>query len=290
MDTRTIKSLVMVSVVTLTLTFGFLDVKAGGTEISFSIFYLLPISLATWYLRTSFGYLIATFALLLREGIDFSRLDLYSHPFVPIENTILRGIFFIGTVWAISRIRLLMEREKRYGTTDFLTGLPNSRALFNAMGSAQSQCRRSGTPLTLAFMDCDNFKLVNDRLGHRSGDEVLKLIGKIIQQNIRKGDVCARLGGDEFALLFPDTGQKVGRQILTRIHKSLLQAMEAREFPVTFSVGAIVYPHPPESVDDMLQQADAIMYSVKKQAKNQVKVELYPADFQLSCVASGESQ
>lgn len=271
---ETSKSVVLMSVVGLTLAFGVLDLKAGGTEISFSIFYLLPISLATWYQNPGFGYGIVAFSLLLRGWVDLYRLDLYSHPFVPLENTVLRAVFFIGAVWAISRIRRLMDRERHFGTTDFLTGLPNSRALYDMLARVQNRCARSGTPLTIAFMDCDNFKHVNDTQGHRAGDEVLALIGQTLQQSIRRGDFAARLGGDEFALLLPDTDKENGFQVLSRVHEVLLGAMTAGEHPVTFSIGAITFPTPPESVDDMLHEADTLMYSVKAEAKNQVKIEL----------------
>jgi diguanylate cyclase (GGDEF)-like protein len=166
-----------------------------------------------------------------------------------------------------------MERERRFGTTDFLTGLPNSRALYDMLAGAQSRCIRTDTPLTIAFMDCDNFKRVNDLEGHRTGDKVLALIGETLRHNIRKGDFAARLGGDEFALLLPDTGEEAGLQVLTRIHAALLKAMETGGHPVTFSVGAVTYPDPPESVDDMLHQADTLMYSVKTQTKNRVIIE-----------------
>jgi len=267
------KPVVLMCVVAATLTFGFLDLKAGGTEISFSIFYLLPISLATWYLSPGFGYGVAAFSLLFRGWIDFSRLDLYSHPFIPLENTALRAVFFIGAVWAIGRIRLLMERERRFGTTDFLTGLPNSRALYEMLAGVQNRCIRAGSPLTIAFMDCDNFKRINDLEGHRAGDKVLALIGETLQQNIRRGDFAARLGGDEFALLLPDTDEEAGLQVLTRLHTSLLKAMETGGHPVTFSVGAVTYADPPEAVDDMLHRADTLMYSVKAQTKNRVVIE-----------------
>lgn len=269
------KPVVLMGVIVLTLTFGFLDLKAGGTEISFSIFYLLPISLATWYLRPGYGYGIAAFSLLLRGWIDLSRLDLYSHPFIPLENTALRAAFFVGVVWAIGRIRLLMERERRFGTTDFLTGLPNSRALYDTLARAQSRCIRTATPLTIAFMDCDNFKLVNDLQGHRVGDETLRLIGETLQQNIRRGDFAARLGGDEFALLLPDTGKEEGLQVLTRIHEALLKPMAVGGLPVTFSIGAVTFPHPSESVDDMLHHADTLMYTIKAQEKNQVIIKQF---------------
>lgn len=272
------KSLILIETIVLTAVVGLLDLNFGGTEVSFSICYLAPIALATWHLDRSAGFLVTVVSLLTRGWIDYSRLHLYSNSWIPLDNMIIRAVFFIGAVLALSRIRTLMERERRFGTIDFLTGIPNSRAFNDHVAREGSRCRRYGQPLTIAFMDCDNFKQVNDRWGHKAGDAVLRTIGATLQSQVRNSDFVARLGGDEFVFLLPDTDDEVALEVLTRVHGRLLEVMEIGKCDVTFSIGAITYPHPPESADDMLAQADTLMYSAKSQTKNQIKIKVIDVD------------
>jgi len=112
---------------------------------------------------------------------------------------------------------------------------------------------------------------LNDRFGHRAGDEALVQMVRTIQANLRSGDVLARLGGDEFALLLPEVEPAGAAALLARLQEVLLEAMARQNWPVTFSIGAVTYLRLFEDVDGMVQQIDTLMYRAKRNGKGRVE-------------------
>jgi diguanylate cyclase (GGDEF)-like protein len=151
----------------------------------------------------------------------------------------------------------------------------NRRAFFEIANAERGRACRYGRPLTLAYLDVDNFKGINDRLGHASGDHLLVEVSRVLRDNVRASDAVARLGGDEFALLFPETDAAGAEAALRNLQKRLADAMQAADWPVTFSMGAAVFACP-ESVDEMIRAADELMYGVKKAGKNNIAVGAVP--------------
>jgi len=133
--------------------------------------------------------------------------------------------------------------------------------------------RRSHQPLTLAFLDLDNFKQVNDTLGHRSGDWILQQVGEALKTQIRETDVAGRLGGDEFAMVLPDTDEFAARNVLEKIRLRLQAVSHAEGSAVSFSMGAVTCIVPPSSVDEMVKMADLMMYEVKNHGKGAIKYQ-----------------
>jgi diguanylate cyclase (GGDEF)-like protein len=119
-------------------------------------------------------------------------------------------------------------------------------------------------------MDIDNFKIINDRYGHQTGDVLLVWVAKTIRKNLRATDYVARVGGDEFALLLPETGAEAGQFVLYKLQRMLLDLMQKNNWPVTFSIGAATFVAEPESLDQMIQSADDLMYSAKRNGKNRI--------------------
>jgi diguanylate cyclase (GGDEF)-like protein len=120
-------------------------------------------------------------------------------------------------------------------------------------------------------MDVDDFKLINDRLGHSAGDRLLRLVADTIRQNVRGIDVVARLGGDEFAVLMPETDERAAQVVIRRVRRQLLEAARREDWPVTFSAGLVTWIAPPAGVDEMLRAADELMYDAKRHGKNTVR-------------------
>jgi diguanylate cyclase (GGDEF)-like protein len=127
----------------------------------------------------------------------------------------------------------------------------------------------------LAYIDLDNFKTVNDTYGHLIGDSLLRLVADTIRNNIRTTDVLARLGGDEFVVLLPETDFEQSEIVINKVQTQLLDEMKKNNWPVTFSIGAVTFLTPPESVDEMIKKADNLMYSAKKNGKNTKKREVW---------------
>ena len=138
-----------------------------------------------------------------------------------------------------------------------------------------SRSQRYRLPLSLAYIDLDNFKAVNDCLGHSTGDKVLRDLTEAICRQIRPSDTLARLGGDEFALLMPETDPEAAEKIVNRLHSSLEDEMLKNDWMVTFSLGVVTYKEVPKTVDEMVKMADSAMYTVKAGGKNGVNYCVY---------------
>jgi diguanylate cyclase (GGDEF)-like protein len=168
-----------------------------------------------------------------------------------------------------------LELKEQLAKTDFLTGVTNARSFFELADLEINRAKRYQHPFTLAYIDLDNFKTVNDTYGHLIGDSLLRLVADTIRNNIRVTDVYARLGGDEFAVLLPETNPEQSEIAINKVQTQLLDEMKKNNWPVTFSIGAVTFLTPPESVDEMIKKADNLMYSAKKNGKNTKKREVW---------------
>lgn len=164
-------------------------------------------------------------------------------------------------------LRRAMRQAQGLAMTDALTGLPNRASFLLALEQAIARGRRHGEMFSLLYIDLDGFKQVNDRFGHAEGDRVLRETARILRTHVRREDDVARLGGDEFALLTGDAdaasaGERLCREIATR--------MQELGWPVTSSIGAVLFEAPPADADSAMSLADQAMYRSKSAGKNQV--------------------
>jgi diguanylate cyclase (GGDEF)-like protein len=246
-----------------------------GVELSFSLFYLIPISLLSWVVRERFGVVIAFLSAGIWLMVDVSSGAKFSNTFVYFWNAIIRLGFFLLPVFII-RLRRAMESERELARTDFLTGTFNSRSFHELAQMEIDRSARYKHPFTIAFIDIDNFKTINDTHGHAKGDIVLRTIANSIQQNVRKTDIVARVGGDEFAILLPETDMETAPTVISNMQRKLLDEMQKNNWPVTLSVGVLSLAASQLSVDEMLGIADQMMYAVKNGGKNNIYYDIYP--------------
>ena len=163
------------------------------------------------------------------------------------------------------------ERLQYMATRDALTGLPNRLLLQERLTQAIAQARRSGRRVGVLFIDLDRFKNVNDTLGHRIGDELLKHVTQALSGALRETDLLARLGGDEFMVIVEDFDDP---QVLGRIAQKLLDAIaqpfniEEHDIYVTSSIGISVYPDDSDDPEELLKHADVAMYRSKELGRN----------------------
>ena len=152
---------------------------------------------------------------------------------------------------------------------DALTGLPNRPSLERALNPALARARRAGHAAALIYLDLDNFKVVNDTLGHAAGDEVLRRVAARLKERLREGDMLSRLSGDEFMLLLPELGGDASEAAWRVAHDMIAQlespfAIGDSEFEVTASAGIALYPLHGEQGDELLKHADAALYETKR--------------------------
>jgi diguanylate cyclase len=164
------------------------------------------------------------------------------------------------TVLTFSELRSLHE-VRRQAVTDHLTGLPNRRALAAEM----DQLVRDGRRAALILLDLDGFKAVNDGLGHRAGDELLRRLGERLRPALRPGDTLFRLGGDEFAVLLPDATADAADECARRVHHLVCRPVELDGVAVQVgaSLGVAAAPDQATTIDDLLHCADRAMYAAK---------------------------
>jgi len=154
---------------------------------------------------------------------------------------------------------------------DELTGLFNRRHFYDNMQMEVQKAHVSKQPLAILILDLDGLKLINDEYGHRAGDAVISNLGKVISRHTRAHDVPARLGGDEFGIVMPATDKRgafaLARRLWEDLEKTPVPLEDGREISVTVSIGLAGFPWGGESVEEMVQWADADMYANKVSRK-----------------------
>jgi diguanylate cyclase len=170
----------------------------------------------------------------------------------------------------VSELEDEMKRLSDEVSTDQLTQIANRRGLMQAFEIERARLERSGGSLSIGLLDIDNFKRLNDELGHSAGDEALKSLAALVSKTLRPTDRVARYGGEEFVVLLPETQADEGEQVLTRLQRSLTGGLfmhKDKQVFVTFSAGVTAYRRD-ERIEDSLERADQALYEAKRTGKN----------------------
>jgi diguanylate cyclase (GGDEF)-like protein len=174
-------------------------------------------------------------------------------------------------------LKTLNEQLDRLAKADPLTGCANRRHFQERLQAELDRTGRYGHECSLLLIDIDFFKQVNDRHGHAAGDEVLRHLVRIVQEQLRTEDELGRMGGEEFAVLLPETGQANAVVVAERIRHTIETTpsrFQGAQIPLTASVGVASWNPPSEPADALLQRADVAMYEAKKAGRNRVAVAL----------------
>lgn len=280
--TRRPKSLLWVRALLLLAAGAGLDIVTGQ-QISVFAFYFVPLFIAAFLISAPAGLTLALLASVVRLYANF----LFPHyvqgeplgsPIIPAWNFLIDLVSFVIFAFLFAILREQLDRENQLARRDPLTRAVNLRGLTEAANIEIARTRRHHVPFTLFYLDLDNFKSVNDNLGHEAGDDLLRVVVETLQNSVRSLDVVARLGGDEFGVLLPHTGAEGACQALERIQAALLDAMKARNWPVTFSIGGLTFEIAPESIETALRAADQLMYRAKREGKNRYYHRVYDPD------------
>lgn len=245
-----------------------------GTEYALSLFFLFPIIFSTWYVSKNAGVVLSFLSTFTWLSADIYLIREFSDPWVPFVNETFRLIVFLlvtGLVWGF---KTTLESQRSLARTDHLTGLPNRLAFFESAELELSRTRRFFLPLSIIYLDVDNFKAVNDSLGHDAGDKLLGKVAETILKNIRSIDIAARFGGDELGIMLPETDVDGARRLAEKLKLKLNEEMRANKWPVTFSMGVATFKNVSITIDDMLHIADKLMYFAKKKGKNRISQQL----------------
>jgi diguanylate cyclase (GGDEF)-like protein/PAS domain S-box-containing protein len=180
-------------------------------------------------------------------------------------------LYYEGTVEDVSERRRYQAQLEYQATHDPLTGLPNRNLLQDRLEQAINSACRAQTQVAVAFVDLDNFKFINDSLGHAAGDRLLVELGKRLEACMRSTDTVARYGGDEFVLILGEQTHLGGvvqtlERVLSTIHQPV--RLDGHDLQVTGSIGVSLFPRNGDGLEALLSQADAAMYHAKESGKS----------------------
>jgi diguanylate cyclase (GGDEF)-like protein len=186
------------------------------------------------------------------------------------------GLILVIFAYVVRQWRDREERLRELSNTDYLTNLHNRRSFMETAEIEFSRARRFGSSLAIVMIDVDHFKRVNDGYGHGIGDEILKLVGKILAQEVRRHDVAARYGGEEFCFLLAETDEEQARVMAERCRERIEASqlmVRGSAVRVTASVGIAAYPHQGITrVEQLIDLADGALYRAKRDGRNRVAI------------------
>jgi diguanylate cyclase (GGDEF)-like protein len=249
---------------------GFLDYRVGY-HMSLSLFYLIPICLVTARAGRRIGIAMSVLGSAVLFGVEFSLRPRELDVPVLVWNVALRLGFFLLVTLALTELQESLKRENVLSRSDPVTGLPNSRSFTEQLEAEIARVRRYHRPCSLAYLDLDDFKSVNDNYGHATGDQFLSQAAKALKQSLRTTDNLARLGGDEFAILFPETGLPEARHVLERFQERIAGSAEGQYGRITMSIGLVTFHRAPNSSEEAIKIADDLMYAAKHGGKNGIR-------------------
>jgi diguanylate cyclase (GGDEF)-like protein len=250
----------------LMLALGVTDLLTGR-DLSFYPVYLIVISTVA----TRQGVLPGLFFTGLAFSFWITDLVINGSPMNEIATSFnLMGnlVLALVDVWFAGWMHDLLRLERVGARTDELTGLINRRGFLELAGYEIERHRRAVRPMSFVYIDCDDFKVVNDTRGHAAGDRLLRLIGVVMESGLRQTDTVARMGGDEFVALLPDTDGEAATVVVGKVLEQLAASARRHGFSNSFSAGVITFANAPPSLDYALSRADELMYRVKAGGKN----------------------
>jgi diguanylate cyclase (GGDEF)-like protein len=259
---------------------GWLD-YVTGVDIGFSLFYLVPIVASAWICGVRVGVIVAAVAGSVWLAADISLRGSDTSVGVSLWNAFTRYVIYISEAVFIAMLRrdrelmrTLAARESTLARTDETTRLANTRAFAEAADEELARARANGESVCVLYIDLDNFKTINDTLGHATGDVVLQQVAEELSHVLRPGDVAARLGGDEFGVLLRGVDETIAERVAERILARITDlGTSYRGSRLGATVGIAYFAsNLPVDAEAILSAADALMYEGKREGKGRVVV------------------
>ena len=258
----------------ITAVLGMIDL-ATGYEYSFSVFYLLPVSIAAWYDQFKITAMTIMLSAMTWLIADIHAGHHYSNTFIPLWNAFVRLGFFSIVAFLLINVRKNWQEMKNLAMKDQLTSLDNSRALDIEYRILRKLNFRKQSLFAVGIIDLDGFKAVNDTHGHHRGDEVLLQFSQILKKSCRSSDIVARLGGDEFAIILLDIDETQAYLCDDHLRTLFAESGLNQKYGVDFSMGLAILSELPENLEDATKTADQLMYQSKSLGKSQTTIQSF---------------
>ena len=241
-----------------------------GFQTSFAPMYMVPVAVISWFRGRTTGVVAAFIAGAIQFSFDLAAAGSTRFLAGIAWNTV--SVVLLASFMAVTLALLhnVLDQESDLARTDPTTEVSNARGFGERLAAEMARSRRYGRPFSVAYIDLDDFKQVNDRLGHDAGDRLLRGAGTSIRDALRESDTIGRLGGDEFVVLFPETGAEAAIAVGEKLIGALAKLSDSGDWRISASVGVVTYSVPPETSDEVLGHADDLMYQAKRAGKGRV--------------------
>jgi diguanylate cyclase (GGDEF)-like protein len=267
---KTITKLSFVSILVLGVVQFFI-----GKTVNIAPLYIFPTLFSSWYGSRTTGVLSAFLSTLVFVVIEtaFNRTPPAFFELLLLSVPYLAAYMLLAIL--IINFRDVHRMEAHAADTDNLTGIHNARSFYAELANELLRSKRYDHVFSLAYIDVDNFKNINDALGHAAGDRLLKEVADCLVSSLRATDIIARLGGDEYACLLPETDQEAAKSAFFKATALLNKRMKKNKWDVSFSIGVMTFENLPEDIKEAIDLADKLMYSVKNVSKDNVAYQVY---------------
>ncbi len=243
--------------------------------LSLEPFYIFAILFASWYGSRKAGIIVA---LMSTTALVVAKAYILQYAIGALELVYIAapyGATFLILAVLITNFRNVHRVEVTAADTDKLTGIGNVRSFYAGLANELLRSYRYQHVFSMAYIDVDNFKNINDTFGHATGDKLLIEVADCLESSLRRTDMVARIGGDEFVCLFPETEQEEAKAVFIKIKELLKQRMQVHGWPVGFSIGLVTFQTLPEDIHEAMEIADKLMYSVKSTKKDNIAYKVW---------------
>ncbi|MBV8656722.1 MAG: GGDEF domain-containing protein [Burkholderiales bacterium] len=241
---------------------------ATNVQIQVETLYFFPLAVAALQLPSTLeAMLFAVSIVVCRQFVSEIEGFVYASQlywFIALANTAMTSLL---TVALARQIRRYYSQTVNLAMTDALTGIANRRVLMDSIEREIGRLSRHRGMFSIVMIDVDDFKRINDTMGHKAGDALLKMVADDICSTIRRTDVACRLGGDEFALMLVESNREDSSRICAKLSDTIRAHSIQRGFETTVSIGCITFDTPPENAEEALSQTDKMLYIAKGNGK-----------------------
>ena len=266
LEKRTPNAIYLLSLLVL-MGVSMLSVALNNTP-AFEPFYIFAILFASWYGSKRAGIVVALVSTAALVVVKAYLSQCTAGPLELFWFSAPYAVTFLMLAVLITNFRNVYRVEATAAGTDKLTGIGNVRSFYAGLANELLRSYRYGHVFSMAYIDVDDFKHINDTLGHPVGDKLLIEVADCLKSSLRRTDIVARIGGDEFVCLMPETEQEEAKSAFMKISELLKKRMAACGWPVGFSIGLVTFQSVPEDIHEAMEVADNLMYSVKNGKKD----------------------
>jgi diguanylate cyclase (GGDEF)-like protein len=253
---------------------GILD-YVTGTEISFSIFYLIPVALFTWHNDKAAGYFASVVSALTWFMVEYTSKDSYVQEWIIFWNAGVRLLFFLLATHLLLEIKMRHERENSLMRIDEVTGARNTLFFKEELRNVIKLAARHQHSTVLTRLNLNNFDALNNTLGQSEGNRILQTVVMALTLSVRSTDIVGRMSGNEYAVVLPLTDLAGAKKAFSMLQNKINNVFEDKGWPIQWSIGVAVFPDAPANYMDALRNAESVLKQAQQEDAGHVAYEVF---------------